>query len=176
MMGFQETPARLFYDFCLDEHVPADHLLRGIDRHLDLTDLRQSLKPFYSPIGRPSVDPELMIRMLIVGYGAPIDIRTILAMSSRSRSISLARCRLALSLALGSAPSDLLARAATSDGDTSSARQTRPTSIRATSDEVASRGLEGRRPTTFSRRGFDSLPLRQPFEVSHAPDRQRRED
>ncbi len=36
MMGFQGTPARLFYDFCLDEHVPSDHLLRGIDRHLDL--------------------------------------------------------------------------------------------------------------------------------------------
>jgi len=68
MMGFQETPARLFYDFCLDEHVPSDHLLRGIARHLDLADLRQSLKPFYSQIGRPSVDPELMIRMLIVGY------------------------------------------------------------------------------------------------------------
>ena len=68
MMGIQETPARLFYDFCLDEHVPADHVLRGIDRHLDLDDLRQSLKPFYSQMGRPSVDPELMIRMLIVGY------------------------------------------------------------------------------------------------------------
>ena len=36
MMGVQETPARLFYDFCLDEHVPFDHLLRGIDRHLDV--------------------------------------------------------------------------------------------------------------------------------------------
>jgi hypothetical protein len=58
----------LFYDFCLDEHVPSDHMLRGIDRHLDLEDLRQSLKPFYSQMGRPSVDPELMIRMLIVGY------------------------------------------------------------------------------------------------------------
>ena len=67
MMGFQETPARLFYDFCLDEHVPSDHMLRRIDRHLDLADLRQSLRPFYSHIGRPSVDPELMIRMLIVG-------------------------------------------------------------------------------------------------------------
>jgi hypothetical protein len=43
-------------------------MLRGIDRHLDLTNLRRSLKPFYSRIGRPSVDPELMIRMLIVGY------------------------------------------------------------------------------------------------------------
>jgi hypothetical protein len=68
MMGFQEAPARLFHDFCLDEHVPSDHLLRGVDRHFDLDDLRQSLKPFYSQMGRPSVDPELMIRMLIVGY------------------------------------------------------------------------------------------------------------
>ena len=68
MMGVQETPARLFYDFCLDEHVPSDHLLRGIDQHLDLADLRRLLKPFYSSIGRPSIDPELMMRMLIVGY------------------------------------------------------------------------------------------------------------
>ena len=68
MMGIQGTPARLFYDFCLEDHVPADHVLRGIDRHLALDDLRQSLKPFYSRMGRPSVDPELMIRMLIVGY------------------------------------------------------------------------------------------------------------
>ena len=68
MMGVQETPARLFYDFCLDEHIPADHMLRGIDRHLDLADLRRSLKPFYSQMGRPSVDPELMMRILIVGY------------------------------------------------------------------------------------------------------------
>jgi transposase len=68
MMGFQETAARLFYDFCLDEHVPSDHVLRGIERHLDLGDVRQCLKPFYSQMGRPSVDPELIIRMLIVGY------------------------------------------------------------------------------------------------------------
>ena len=68
MMGIQGTPARLFYDFCLEDHVPVDNVLRGIDRHLALDDLRQSLKPFYSRMGRPSVDPELMIRMLIVGY------------------------------------------------------------------------------------------------------------
>jgi transposase len=68
MMGIQGTPARLSYDFCLEEHVPVDHVLRGINRHLALDDLRQSLKPFYSRMGRPSVDPELMIRMLIVGY------------------------------------------------------------------------------------------------------------
>jgi transposase len=56
MMGLQETPAWLFYGFCLDEHVPSDHMLRGIDRHLELSDLRRSLKPFYGQI--PSVDPE----------------------------------------------------------------------------------------------------------------------
>ena len=68
MMGMQEAPARLFYDFCLDEHVPSDHLLRQIDGFLDLSELRSTLRPFYSRIGRPSIDPELMIRMLIVGY------------------------------------------------------------------------------------------------------------
>jgi len=68
MMGMQATPERLFYDFCLDDHVPADHLLRRIDRSLDLASVRQELKPFYSMIGRPSIDPELMTRMLIVGY------------------------------------------------------------------------------------------------------------
>jgi transposase len=59
---------RLFYSFNLDEHVPGDHLLRGIDRFLDLADLRQHLASFYSHTGRPSVDPELMVRMLLVGY------------------------------------------------------------------------------------------------------------
>ena len=66
MMGVQAT--WLFYDFCLDDHVPSDHMLRSVDRHLDLDDVRQALKPFYSSIGRPSIDPELMMRMLIVGY------------------------------------------------------------------------------------------------------------
>jgi len=59
---------RLFYSFNLEEHVPKNHLLRGIDQFLDLSDLRAYLAPFYSHTGRPSVDPELMIRMLIVGY------------------------------------------------------------------------------------------------------------
>ncbi len=68
MMGRQATPERLFYDFCLDDHVPRDHLLRRIDRFVDLDGVRQELRSFYSPIGRPSVDQELMIRMLIVGY------------------------------------------------------------------------------------------------------------
>ena len=68
MMGRQAEPEQLFYDFRLDDHVPADHLLRKIDVFVDLERIRQDLKPFYSQIGRPSIDPELMIRMLIVGY------------------------------------------------------------------------------------------------------------
>ena len=59
MMGIQAAPERLFYDFCLDDHVPDDHLLRRIDRFLDFGALRTSLRPYYSHLGRPSVDPEI---------------------------------------------------------------------------------------------------------------------
>ncbi len=59
---------RLFYAFCLDDVVPADHLLRRIDAVLDLSWLRGELAPYYSHTGCPSVDPELMIRMLLLGY------------------------------------------------------------------------------------------------------------
>jgi transposase len=69
MMGERRTTQEaLFYQFNLDRHVPTDHLLRSIDRFVDLADIRERLRPFYSEMGRPSVDPELMIRMLIVGY------------------------------------------------------------------------------------------------------------
>ena len=59
---------RLFYEFCLEDRVPFDHLLRRIDAVLDLSWLRAKLVPYYSHTGCPSVDPELMIRMLLVGY------------------------------------------------------------------------------------------------------------
>jgi hypothetical protein len=69
MMGQQAVAQeRFFYSFILDTHIPPDHLLRRIDRFLDLSELRQRLAAFYSHTGRPSIDPELMIRMLIVGY------------------------------------------------------------------------------------------------------------
>lgn len=69
MMGQLEGGvAKLFYEFSLEDMVPQDHMLRKIDRFLDFDDLRAHLKPFYSHTGRPSVDPELMCRMLIVGY------------------------------------------------------------------------------------------------------------
>lgn len=69
MMGFQtDSQDRLFYSFNLEDHIPQNHLLRGIDQCLDLSELRQHLANYYSHTGRPSIDPELIIRMLIVGY------------------------------------------------------------------------------------------------------------
>ena len=69
MMGERRVMQEaLFYGFSLERHVPDDHLLRKIDRFVDLSELRTYLGPFYSETGRPSIDPELMMRMLIVGY------------------------------------------------------------------------------------------------------------
>jgi transposase len=71
MMGRQRRDqAKLFYEFHLDDRIPKNHLLRRIDVVVTaaLADLHEELEPYYSDIGRPSVDPELMIRMLIVGY------------------------------------------------------------------------------------------------------------
>jgi transposase len=71
MMGRRDRDqGQLFYEFKLDEVIPKNHLLRRMNVFVTtaLADLHEQLKPFYSEIGRPSVDPELMIRMLIVGY------------------------------------------------------------------------------------------------------------
>lgn len=71
MMGRRSgDQARFFYHFRLDERVPKDHLLRRIDGFVTpaLADMHERLQPYYSEIGRPSVDPELMVRMLIIGY------------------------------------------------------------------------------------------------------------
>jgi transposase len=68
MMGVQKAEAQLFYELNLESHVPADHLLREIDRFLDMDGMRARLQPFYSHTGRPSIDPELILRMLVVGY------------------------------------------------------------------------------------------------------------
>lgn len=64
----QEAQSALFYDFSIEDHVPHDHVLRAIDGIIDLSGIRQHLSGFYSTTGRPSVDPELMMRMLLVGY------------------------------------------------------------------------------------------------------------
>jgi transposase len=69
MMGRREQgQGQFFYDFHLDAVVPPDHLVRRIDGVLDTSWVHRELAPYYSHTGRPSVDPELMIRMLILGY------------------------------------------------------------------------------------------------------------
>jgi transposase len=69
MMGERRVMQEaLFYGFSLERHVPDNHMLRKIDRFVDLSDLRAHLGPYYSDVGRPPIDPELMMRMLIVGY------------------------------------------------------------------------------------------------------------
>jgi transposase len=66
MMGPRQVDrAALFYEFSLERHVPAGHLLRSIDRFVEV---RSHLAPFYSSTGRPSIDPELLVRKLLVGY------------------------------------------------------------------------------------------------------------
>ncbi len=59
---------RLFYDICLEDRVPPDHLVRRLDAVLELSWLRAKLAPYYSHTGCPSVDPVLMIRMMLLGY------------------------------------------------------------------------------------------------------------
>src|SRR5215216_2459847 len=69
MMGrLNHDQGRLFYSFCLEEAVPDDHLVRKVAAVLDLSWVHAELAPHYPDNGRPSIDPELMIRMLIIGY------------------------------------------------------------------------------------------------------------
>jgi len=104
MMGRQDRDqGQLFYEFSLVEMMPSDHLLRRINVFATavLADLHQQLKAFYSDIGRPSVDPELMIRMLLVGYCYGIrherrlcqEVACILLTAGSASSISMIRFR-----------------------------------------------------------------------------------
>ena len=68
MMGQQPRTDSLFYYFRLEDQIPEDHLLRLIDRHVDLSFVRERVKGLYSSTGRPSIDPEVLLRLLLVGY------------------------------------------------------------------------------------------------------------
>ena len=69
MMGrLNHDQEQFFYLFCLDEAVPNDHPVREIAAVLDLSWVHSELAAYYPRLGRPSIDPVLMIRMLIVGY------------------------------------------------------------------------------------------------------------
>ena len=68
MMGQHIRSESLFYYFRLEDHVPENHLLRMIDRHVSLAFVREKLQDSYSEMGRPSIDPELLLRILLIGY------------------------------------------------------------------------------------------------------------
>ena len=68
MMGHHSRGEALFYYFRLEDQVPENHLLRLIDKHLDFGLVRERLKDSYSENGRPSIDPELLLRILLIGY------------------------------------------------------------------------------------------------------------
>ena len=68
MMGHQARSESLFYYFRLEDHVPENHLLRLIDKHISFEFVREQLKNSYSEMGRPSIDPELLLRILLIGY------------------------------------------------------------------------------------------------------------
>src|SRR5947207_14063794 len=68
MMGQHDRSEALFYYFRLEDQVPENHLLRLIDKDISFEFVRQQVKDSYSETGRPSVDPELLLRILLIGY------------------------------------------------------------------------------------------------------------
>jgi transposase len=68
MMGQHTRSESLFYYFRLEDQIPENHLLRLIDRHVSFDFVRAKLKGSYSETGRPSIDPELLLRILLIGY------------------------------------------------------------------------------------------------------------
>ncbi len=68
MMGQQTRSESLFYYFRTEDHIPDDHLLRVVDRHVDFAFVRETSKTSYSHTGRPSFDPEVLLRTLLIGY------------------------------------------------------------------------------------------------------------
>ena len=68
MMGQHSRSEALFYYFRLEDQIPENHLLRLIDKHISFAFVREKLKQSYSDMGRPSIDPELLLRILLIGY------------------------------------------------------------------------------------------------------------
>jgi transposase len=68
MMGQHDHSEALFYYFRLEDQVPETHLLRLIEKHISFEFVRERLKDSYSEMGRPSIDPELLLRILLIGY------------------------------------------------------------------------------------------------------------
>jgi hypothetical protein len=88
MMGHQARSESLFYYFRLEDHVPENHLLRLIDKHISFEFVREQLKNSYSDTGRPSVDPELLLRILLIGYLGPCSDADITLLTSRMQGLA----------------------------------------------------------------------------------------
>ena len=76
MMGQHDRSEALFYYFRLEDQVPETHLLRLIDKHISFALVREKLNDSYSDLGRPSIDPEFLLRILLIGYLYGITPRT----------------------------------------------------------------------------------------------------
>ena len=94
----------MFYEFSLERNIPADHLLRSSDRFVDLEQVRQDLASLCISIGRPSINPELMIRMLLIGYCFGIRSERRLCDEGRLNSACRWFCRLGLDVAVPDHP------------------------------------------------------------------------
>ena len=68
LLGESQRKEPLYYYVRMDEMIPENHLLRLVDKHIDLSFIRAKVKHLYSHTGRPSVDPEILLRMLLIGY------------------------------------------------------------------------------------------------------------
>jgi len=68
MLGRKKKDKPLFYYFSVEEMIPEDHILRLINKYVDFSFIRSRVRHLYSYTGRPSIDPEVLIRMLLVGY------------------------------------------------------------------------------------------------------------
>ena len=70
MLGEKQKEKPMFYHVRMADIIPEDHLLRLVDRYVDLAFIRGKVKHLYSHTGRPSIDPEILLRMLLIGYQA----------------------------------------------------------------------------------------------------------
>ena len=94
MMGHQSRSEALFYYFRLEDQVPENHLLRLIDRHVNFEFIRVKLKDSYSDAGRPSIDPELLLRLLLIGYLYGVTSESLVSSVITSRLALIRRRRL----------------------------------------------------------------------------------
>ena len=87
MMSQSQKTESLFYYFQLDDHIPENHLLRLIDRYVDFSFVRERLKESYSQVGRPSIDPQVLLRLLlsVISMGSPANTQGPISTSSQGR-------------------------------------------------------------------------------------------